>query len=99
MSCKKAQGFLEQYALTVKEATDATKVRRGRDDALAVARTVDTIHVAKGKNVVTIDMKNAPPDDDTLAGHLLAPSTTRTADTGPARNRLPAAAGPGRARR
>ena len=81
MSCKKAQGFLEQHALTVKDATDATKVRRGRDDALAVARTVDTIHVAKGKTVVTFDMKQAPPDDDTLAGHLLGPTGNLRAPT------------------
>ena len=38
------------------------------------------IHVAKGKKIVTIDMKNAP-DDDTLAGYLLGPTGNLRAPT------------------
>ena len=38
------------------------------------------IHVAKGKKVVTIDMK-APPDDDTLVGMLLGPTGNLRAPT------------------
>lgn len=30
--------------------------------------------VAKGKKVVTFDMKRNPPDSDTLAAHLLGPT-------------------------
>lgn len=37
--------------------------------------------VGKGKKVVTFDMKNAPPDDDTLAAHLLGPSGNLKAPT------------------
>jgi hypothetical protein len=43
--------------------------------------------VARGKKVVVFDMKHDPPDDDTLAAHLLGPTgnlkapTLRTGDT------------------
>jgi arsenate reductase-like glutaredoxin family protein len=80
MSCKKAQGFLERHDLQVADTTDATKVRKGRDEALALAKTASKILVAKGKNVVAIDMKDSP-DDDTLAGLLLGPSGNLRAPT------------------
>jgi arsenate reductase-like glutaredoxin family protein len=38
------------------------------------------IHVARGKKIVTIDMKDAP-DDDTLAGYLLGPTGNLRAPT------------------
>ncbi len=60
---------------------DAGKEKRGRAEALALARTVNTIHVARGKSVVTLDLKKAPPDDDTLAAHLLGPTGTLRAPT------------------
>jgi hypothetical protein len=41
---------------------------------------VSTIHVARGKKVVTIHMKDAP-DDDTLVGYLLGPSGNLRAPT------------------
>lgn len=56
----------------MRDVTDASKVRKGRDEALALAKTAGTIHVARGKKVVTIDMRD-PPDDDALAGLLLGP--------------------------
>jgi len=37
--------------------------------------------VAKGKKVVTFDMKQAPPDDDTLAAYLLGPTGNLRAPT------------------
>jgi hypothetical protein len=61
--------------------TDATKERRGRDEALALARTAARVVVGRGKKVVTFDMKNEPPDDDTLAAHLLGPSGNLKAPT------------------
>src|SRR5438067_235141 len=81
MSCKKAQGFLEQHKVEVESSTDASKERRGPPEALALARTVRTIHVAKGKKILTIDMKQNPPDDETLVGHLLGPSGNLRAPT------------------
>jgi hypothetical protein len=36
---------------------------------------------AKGKKVLTFDMKNAPPDDDTLAAALLGPTGNLKAPT------------------
>jgi hypothetical protein len=39
------------------------------------------VHVARGKKIVTFDMKKAPPDDDTLASYLLGPSGNLRAPT------------------
>jgi hypothetical protein len=81
MSCKKAQGFLEHGDWTVGDQTDAGKERRGREAALALARTADRVVVARGKKVVAFDMKKEPPDDDTLAAHLLGPTGNLRAPT------------------
>lgn len=63
------------------DTTDATKVRRGRDEAITLAKTAEKVIVAKGKKVVTFDMKASPPDDDTLAAHLLGPTGNLKAPT------------------
>jgi arsenate reductase-like glutaredoxin family protein len=81
MGCKKAQGFLESNALRVGDVADAGKERRGRDEALALAKAADRVIVARGKKVVTFDMKKEPPDDDTLAAHLLGPTGNLRAPT------------------
>jgi arsenate reductase-like glutaredoxin family protein len=81
MSCKKAQGFLETSEWKVHQQTDAGKERRGRDEALALARSAERVIVARGKNVVAFDMKHDPPDDETLAAHLLGPTGNLRAPT------------------
>jgi arsenate reductase-like glutaredoxin family protein len=81
MTCKKAQGFLEKKSVEVSDQTDASKIRKGREEALNLAKTADKIVVAKGKKIVTFDMKKAPPDDDTLAANLLGPSGNLRAPT------------------
>jgi arsenate reductase-like glutaredoxin family protein len=81
MSCKKAQGFLETNAVGVSEQTDATKERKGREEALALARAAAQVVVAKGKSVVTFDMKREPPNDETLLAHLLGPTGNLRAPT------------------
>ena len=35
---------------------------------------MDKVVVARGKKVVTFDMRHDPPDDETLAAHLLGPT-------------------------
>ncbi len=81
MSCKKAQGFLEAHAWQTPDVTDATKERKGRADALQLAHAAEQILVAKGKKVAVFDMKNAPPDDETLLAHLLGPTGNLRAPT------------------
>jgi arsenate reductase-like glutaredoxin family protein len=76
----KAQGFLEQSAATVKEVVDAKIVRIGREEALALAKKAKTVVAGRGKNVVTIDMKQPPPDDE-LADLILGPSGNLKAPT------------------
>jgi arsenate reductase-like glutaredoxin family protein len=53
---------------------DASKQKRGREAAIELAHSVRRVVVARGKKVVTFDMKASPPDDDTLAAHLLGPT-------------------------
>ena len=60
---------------------DAGKEKRGRDEALRLAKTVERVVVARGKKVVTFDMKMEPPDDDTLAAYLLGPTGNLKAPT------------------
>jgi hypothetical protein len=60
---------------------DATKERRGRDEALKLAKSAGRVVTAKGKKIVVFDMKKTPPDDDTLAAHLLGPTGNLKAPT------------------
>jgi arsenate reductase-like glutaredoxin family protein len=60
---------------------DASKQKQGKAEALALAKSVRTIHVAKGKKCVTFDMKNDPPDDATILAHLLGPTGNLRAPT------------------
>ena len=61
--------------------TDASKERKGRAEALALAKTASKIVVARGKKIVSFDMKKDRPDDDTLAAHLLGPTGNLRAPT------------------
>ena len=81
MGCHKARGFLERTQQEVDSVTDARKEKRGRQEALALAKTVSKVVVGKGKKVVTFDMKHNPPDDETLAAALLGPSGNLKAPT------------------
>ncbi len=82
MSCKKAQGFLEANACKVDgPVVDASKDRRGRAAALELARQASRVVVARGKKAVTFDMMKEPPDDDTLAAHILGPTGNLRAPT------------------
>jgi hypothetical protein len=82
VGCKKAQGFLGQKSLTISgEMVDASKDRKGREDALRLARSAARVVVGKGKKVISFDMRKAPPDDDTLAAHLLGPTGNLRAPT------------------
>lgn len=65
----------------MKDTLDANKKKQGKAEALALAKTVDTIHVARGKKLVRFDMKKAPPDDATLLSHLLGPTGNLRAPT------------------
>lgn len=67
--------------MQVTTLADATKDKRGRAEALALAKSVHTIVVARGKNVATIDMKKAAPTDDELAAYLLGPTGNLRAPT------------------
>jgi arsenate reductase-like glutaredoxin family protein len=82
MSCKKAQGFLEEQAIGAPaEVVDAGKTRLGRDEALRLARSMERVVSGRGKKIVVFDMKANPPDDDTLAAAVLGPTGNLKAPT------------------
>ena len=55
-------------------------MKKGRDEALALARTVERVVVAKGKKVLVFDMAS-PPGDEELASALLGPTGNLKAPT------------------
>ena len=65
----------------MKDRADASRERKGRAEALALAKTASKIVVARGKKVVVFDMTKNRPDDDTLAAHLLGPTGNLRAPT------------------
>jgi arsenate reductase-like glutaredoxin family protein len=81
VTCKRARGFLEQHAIEAKTVIDANKDKKGRADALALAKSASVIHVAKGKKIVSFDMAKDAPDDNTLIAHLLGPTGNLRAPT------------------
>ena len=50
-------------------------------DALALASESDELYVAKGKNLVYIDLRKQKPDQETLRGLLLGPTGNLRAPT------------------
>jgi arsenate reductase-like glutaredoxin family protein len=68
------QGFLAKHDVIAKEVVNAAKKKLRGENALALARQTSRVLVATGKKVVTFDMKNNPPDDETLLKHLLGPT-------------------------
>ena len=74
MTCKNAQEFLESVGGSADEVADAKKLRIGPKEALALARNHDRLVAARGKKVVTLDLKTDKPDDETLLAVLLGPT-------------------------
>jgi arsenate reductase-like glutaredoxin family protein len=60
---------------------NATKVRIGRDGALALLAGMDRLIAARGKSVADFDLKKDRPDDETLLAHLLGPTGNLRAPT------------------
>jgi arsenate reductase-like glutaredoxin family protein len=73
-SCAKAQGFLAKKKIAIVETVDTKKSPIVGDAALAVARDVDEIYVAKGKKVVQVDIRASRPGRAELLALLLGPT-------------------------
>ena len=76
MTCKNAQEFLEPTDIEIAEVVDARKNKIEAKDALALLKDIDTIHAARGKNVVMFDLQSNRPSDDELLAHLIGRSGT-----------------------
>ncbi len=67
--------------MTTREQVFANQNTLGADEALHLAHEAAKVIVAKGRKVVTFDMKKSPPDDRTLLEHLLGPTGNLRAPT------------------
>jgi arsenate reductase-like glutaredoxin family protein len=81
MTCQKAQGFLGQTEVKVREKVDATKTRLAGEEALGILTGMDRLIAARGKRVAVFDLKRDRPDDETLLAHLLGPTGNLRAPT------------------
>lgn len=63
------------------EAVNATKVRIGESEALALLDEVETLVAVKGKKVETFDLAAARPDDATLLARMMGPTGNLRAPT------------------
>lgn len=63
------------------ETVDATKVRYGVDEALALLDGIDTFIAARGKKVETLDLKRDRPADAELLARLMGPTGNLRAPT------------------
>lgn len=76
--CAHAMELLDKAKASIKETVDAHKTRFPKDAALELVRS-------KANKVIALrgeaDLKNDPPDDDTLAALLLGPTGNLKAPT------------------
>ena len=66
---------------TVGETINAGKIKYGRTEALRLAKSARRVVTGRGKNPITFDMVNEPPDDTTLAAAILGPPGNLKAPT------------------
>ena len=63
------------------ESVNATKVRLGEDEALALLGGVDSLVAVKGKKVETFDLAAERPDEATLLARMMGPTGNLRAPT------------------
>jgi hypothetical protein len=64
-----------------KQEVSANNTKLGAEEALRLSREVSKIVVAKGKKIVTFDMRKDPPGDDVLLAAMLGPTGNLRAPT------------------
>lgn len=79
MTCVKTQEFLAKAGVTAKTQEDAKKKTRGVDGARELLKDADEIFIAKGKNVVHLNLKEAKLDD--VVPQMLGPTGNLRAPT------------------
>ena len=79
MTCVKTQEFLAKSGVTAKAQEDAKKKTRGADGARELLKDADEIYIAKGKNIVHLNLKEAKPED--VVPQMLGPTGNLRAPT------------------
>lgn len=81
MTCKNAQGYLEQHGTTVAEMADATKRKIAAPEVLTLLAGVETIVAARGQKIVTLNLKANRPTDAEILAILIGPTGNLRAPT------------------
>ena len=81
MTCAKTQGFLARHKVAITQQADAKKATIKGDAALGVLKDVDEIYVARGKQVVHVDLRASQPSKAELRALLLGPTGNLRAPT------------------
>jgi arsenate reductase-like glutaredoxin family protein len=83
VTCQKAKAYTEGAEVKVGETVDANKNKLGPKDALALlgAKGITKVVAARGKNVVTLDLKKDAPDDETILASIIGPTGNLRAPT------------------
>ncbi len=81
VTCEKARSYLTSVESLIVESVDATKVRYGNAEALALVDGMDKMIASKGKKTVIFNLKKERPDDETLLAHLIGPTGNLRAPT------------------
>jgi arsenate reductase-like glutaredoxin family protein len=81
-TCIAARSFLaEQSVAPAKDVVNATKIRMGEEEALALAKSVETVVATRGKAIVMLNHKKDKPTDEELIGVLIGPTGNLRAPT------------------
>lgn len=68
-------------SVTVAETVDANKVRFNAAAAMKLLDGIEKFIAARGKRIVTFDLKTERPDDEVLLSHLMGPTGNLRAPT------------------
>lgn len=79
-TCGKAEQYFTQNKVAIGETVLTSKAPHDRKMALALARKASKIVAAKGKKVVTLEMKDEPTDAE-IEGLILGPTGNLRAPT------------------
>jgi arsenate reductase-like glutaredoxin family protein len=83
VTCQKAKAYTDAAAVKVGEAVDANKTKIGPDEAYALlaAKGIAKIVAARGKSVVTLDLKKDAPEKDDVLARIIGPTGNLRAPT------------------
>ncbi len=81
MTCQKTQGFLGTVAHEIVLTEDASKVRKGPVEALALAAKAQSLVAAKGKTITRLNLDQKSVTKAEIASVIMGPTGNLRAPT------------------